>query len=447
MEQLNINKLLDREGEEEIIKKALIDFELNKKNLLTKRGIYLYGSPGSGKSAFINKILKDLNYDVIKFDAGDIRNKNIIETITKHNMSDKNIISMFKKKIRNIAIVMDEIDGMNSGDKGGINALIKLIRPKKTKKQKKEDITMIPIICIGNYHVDKKISEMMKVCTTIEIKKLLENKNIKLEKYDTTCPFVTRVWKKASSIGTNDYSIIIHGKHKHEETKATFSHSMVKAPSLIIKDLNEAKQLVDYIEGKLPEDDFYAVFKDKYSKGFDLKKDLKKIGVVNQTTMLASETEEISNFLKDFIINRHGEDNYKDYFADTRDTLCYATNENQKATYSLLQVPADLAIVVGGYNSSNTSHLVELCEKVLPTYFVKSEDEILSKETIRHFNYNDKTISETDGFIPNKEKLKVIITSGASCPDAVVDRVLQKLLSYFDNKISIKEALANISQP
>jgi 4-hydroxy-3-methylbut-2-enyl diphosphate reductase len=162
--------------------------------------------------------------------------------------------------------------------------------------------------------------------------------------------------------------------------------------------------------------------------------------------MLASETEEISNFLKQFIINKRGKENYKDFFADTRDTLCYATNENQKATYGLLEVPADLAIVVGGYNSSNTSHLVELCEKVLPTYFVKSEQEILSKERIRHFNYNDKTTSETDGFLPNKEKLKVIITSGASCPDAVVDRVLQKLLSYFDNKISVEEALAKISQ-
>ena len=217
--------------------------------------------------------------------------------------------------------------------------------------------------------------------TTIEIKKLLEDKGIKLEKYDTTCPFVTRVWKKASSIGTNDYSIIIHGKHKHEETKATFSHSTQNAPSLIIKDLDEAKKLVDFIDGKLPEEDFYTFFKDKYSEGFNLKKDLKKIGVVNQTTMLASETEEISNFLKDFIINKHGEDNYKDYFADTRDTLCYATNENQKATYGLLNESADIAIVVGGYNSSNTSHLVELCEHKLPTYFIKSYEEILSRDT------------------------------------------------------------------
>ena len=283
--------------------------------------------------------------------------------------------------------------------------------------------------------------------TTIEIQQLLEKKNIKLETYDTTCPFVTRVWKKAESISNNNYSIIIHGKYNHEETKATFSHSYQNAPSLIIKDLHEAKLLVDFIEEKRPEAEFYSTFEGKYSEGFNLKKDLEKIGVVNQTTMLASETEEISNFLKDFIIDKRGQENYKDFFADTRDTLCYATNENQKATYSLLEVPADLAIVVGGYNSSNTSHLVELCEKVLPTYFIKSEEEILSKETIRHFNYNYKITSETDGYLPIKEKLKVIITSGASCPDAVVDRVLQKLLSYFDNKISVEEALANISQP
>ena len=281
--------------------------------------------------------------------------------------------------------------------------------------------------------------------TTIEIKQLLEDKNIKLEKYDTTCPFVTRVWKKASSIGTNDYSIIIHGKHKHEETKATFSHSMLNAPSLIIKDLNEAKQLVDFIEGKLPEDDFYAVFKGKYSKGFDLKKDLQKIGVVNQTTMLASETEEISNFLKDFIINKHGEDNYKDYFADTRDTLCYATNENQKATYGLLNVPADIAIVVGGYNSSNTSHLVELCEHKLPTYFIKSYKEILSRDTIRHFKYEEKEIVETNNFLPNKKNVKIILTSGASCPDSEVDKVLNKLLTFFEDTNPIEEVLNDFS--
>ena len=170
MEQLNLNNILERNKEEKCLIESLEYFEKNKKNVLTKRGLYIYGAPGSGKTYFVKNILKRLNYDIIGFDAGDVRNKSIIENITKNNMSDTNIISMFKKEKKKIAILMDEIDGMNGGDKGGINSLIKLIRPKKTKKQKQEDITMIPIICIGNYHVDKKISEMMKVCTTIEIK-------------------------------------------------------------------------------------------------------------------------------------------------------------------------------------------------------------------------------------------------------------------------------------
>ena len=169
MEQLNINHILNRQEEEKKLIEVLEYFELHKKGLLTKRGVYVYGAPGSGKSYFVRSVLKKLDYDIISYDAGDIRNKSIIDMITKHNMSDKNIISMFRKKAQKIAIIMDEIDGMNSGDKGGINALIKLIRPKKTKKQKKENTTMIPIICIGNYHIDKKIKELMKVCTTIEL--------------------------------------------------------------------------------------------------------------------------------------------------------------------------------------------------------------------------------------------------------------------------------------
>jgi len=173
MDQLNLIKLLNRENCESTLIDALNNFEAHKNNLLTKRGIYVYGAPGSGKSKFVFDTLKNLNYDIIRFDAGDVRNKSIIETITKHNMSDKNILSYFNKP-KKIAIIMDEIDGMNSGDKGGINALIKLIRPKKTKKQKKERITMTPIICIGNYHIDKKIKEMMKICTSIEIKKPID---------------------------------------------------------------------------------------------------------------------------------------------------------------------------------------------------------------------------------------------------------------------------------
>ena len=170
MNTLNLNQILGREEDALKMKELLKTFDQNKHNLLLKKGIYVYGEPGTGKTEFIMKVLKELDYDVIKYDAGDIRNKNIIDTITKHNMSDKNIMSIFNKKVKKIAIVMDEIDGMNNGDKGGINTLIKLIRPKKTKKQKLEEMTLNPIICIGNYHIDKKIKELMKVCNVIELK-------------------------------------------------------------------------------------------------------------------------------------------------------------------------------------------------------------------------------------------------------------------------------------
>ena len=171
MEQLNLNLLLNRIECEKIFMESLNNFQSNKQNKIIKRGIYVYGSPGAGKSYFVKDMLKKLNYDIVMYDAGDIRNKSVIEMITNHNMSDINVLSLLKKKKRLIAIVMDEIDGMNNGDKGGINSLIKLIRPKKTTKQKKEQMTMLPIICIGNYHIDKKIKEIMKICTTIEIKK------------------------------------------------------------------------------------------------------------------------------------------------------------------------------------------------------------------------------------------------------------------------------------
>jgi hypothetical protein len=170
MDLIDINSMLNRNKVAENIKSFFTSFEKEKNNLTFKRGIYIYGNPGTGKTLFIEKILKELNYDIVKYDAGDIRNKSIIDTITKHNMSDKNVLSMLQKKVKKIAIVMDEIDGMNNGDKGGISQLIKLIRPKKTKKQKVEEITLNPIICIGNYHMDKKIKELMKVCNSYELK-------------------------------------------------------------------------------------------------------------------------------------------------------------------------------------------------------------------------------------------------------------------------------------
>lgn len=167
---INYNEVLGRESTAQEITNALNAFYAKKTDFMIKRGIYIYGNPGVGKTEFVMRLLKTLNYDMVRYDAGDIRNKSVIDLITNHNMSEHSVLSMFQKKPKRIAIVMDEIDGMNNGDKGGINALIKLMRPKKTKKQRLEDVTMNPIICIGNYHMDKKIRELMKVCVTFELK-------------------------------------------------------------------------------------------------------------------------------------------------------------------------------------------------------------------------------------------------------------------------------------
>jgi hypothetical protein len=165
-----MNKILDRESISNEIKTFLRNFDSNCKNVAFKKGIYIYGTPGCGKTRFINDLLTEMDYDIIRYDAGDVRNKSLIETITSNNISNRNVLQMMNKKIKKIAIVMDEIDGMNNGDKGGITSLIKLIRQKKTKKQKLEHVTLNPIICIGNYYVDKKIKELIKVCNVFELK-------------------------------------------------------------------------------------------------------------------------------------------------------------------------------------------------------------------------------------------------------------------------------------
>ena len=278
--------------------------------------------------------------------------------------------------------------------------------------------------------------------TTVEMFAKLESLGIDPYIYNTTCPFVERVWKRARQLGEKGYTVVIHGKHDHEETKATFSQACLTAPSIIIRNIEEANVLADYLSGNKSLASFEGNFKELTSRGFDPGKHLDRIGVVNQTTMLATETQEIADLLKMALSKRFGEENLGQHFADTRDTLCYATTENQNAVYGLLEEGGDIALIVGGYNSSNTSHLVEICEKSVPSFYIKDAEEIVDLDLIRHLNFHTGEVLETRGWYPKHlAKVRVLLTAGASCPDALVDEVISKLASFLGVDDLIPEAL------
>lgn len=274
--------------------------------------------------------------------------------------------------------------------------------------------------------------------TTLEMEQQLRAKGIEPALYETTCPFVEKVWNRAEKIGNDGYTIVVHGKPGHEETRATFSHSKEHTPTVVVKDMAQAQHLAKYVAKELPAEQFYTDFKGQYSDGFDVNKHFERIGVVNQTTMLASETQAIAEYLKQVITAHYKTpaDKTAERFADTRDTLCYATNDNQSAVQNMLEQEADLAIVIGGYNSSNTSHLVELCELKLPTFFIKDEDCLISAQQISHFDLHTHTESVTDNYLPSGP-LRVMITSGASCPDALVERIIERLAELTGNERAI----------
>lgn len=283
--------------------------------------------------------------------------------------------------------------------------------------------------------------------TTLETQQQLSDSGLDVAKYDTTCPFVEKVWNKAGQIGQKDYTIVVHGKPSHEETRATFSHSKENGATVVVKDMDQARRLAMYITGELSTEQFYTEFAEQYSAGFEPERDLQRIGVVNQTTMLASDTQGIADYLKQVMIDKYSlaPDQVDAHFANTRDTLCYATNDNQDATYALLTYEADFAIVAGGYNSSNTSHIVELCEEKFQTYFIESEKKILSNTLIRHYDSHKKEEIVTKNFLPAKRPVSVLLTCGASCPDAVVEGIMLKLVSYFPEALPVDQVMAPFS--
>ncbi len=287
--------------------------------------------------------------------------------------------------------------------------------------------------------------------TTLELEEKLKAIGVDIQRYNTTCPFVEKVWKRSAQLGAKDYSVVIHGKPQHEETRATFSHSSAHAKSLVIRNMEEAEVLAGFIRGERPWSEFGSVFSGRTSAGFEVPRDLERFGVVNQTTMLASDTQAIADHLKGALEQRDGGN--PERFANTRDTLCYATLDNQTATTGALEAEgrgADLAVVVGGYNSSNTSHLVELCEEVMPTWFVRSADEFMEDGRLGHFDLHAGKRQETDQWWPAQSKsgeaMTVLLTSGASCPDSAVDRVLQKILERAGGGRAVDDVLRHFEQ-
>lgn len=277
--------------------------------------------------------------------------------------------------------------------------------------------------------------------TTLEIEAILNERGVSTEKYNTTCPFVEKVWNRAEKLGTENHTLVIHGKYNHEETRATFSHTAANSEAVIIKNMEEAVFLAKCITGEASKEEFYAYFEGKHTPGFDPEIHLSKIGVINQTTMLATETQEIAEFLKKTTETFAASSGTDKTFADTRDTLCYATNDNQSATEALMKEQLDFALVVGGYNSSNTTHLVELLEQSCPTYFIKDESEILSSNQMRSFNIHTHEMETIENWLIGN---KIGITSGASCPDSIIDAVIAKLVRLKNSDLSIEQVISGL---
>jgi 4-hydroxy-3-methylbut-2-enyl diphosphate reductase len=277
--------------------------------------------------------------------------------------------------------------------------------------------------------------------TTLEIEAKLKEKGINPYEFNTTCPFVKKVWQRGKQLGRKEYALVVHGKHQHEETRATFSQSADHSSVVVVLNPDEAHILAEIITEKRPLSDFETYFGHKSTAGFNPLEELQRFGVINQTTMLATETQEVMDILKAATIERFGDADILNHFADTSDTLCYATNENQSATLALAGQDADIAFVVGGYNSSNTMHLVEILEHAFPTYHIRDASEFKSASEIHHFDQWKKEVLITKDWFPNHRPLKVAITSGASSPDVLVDEVLLHILSYFDSTREVDEVI------
>ena len=247
---------------------------------------------------------------------------------------------------------------------------------------------------------------------------------------DTTCGDVMKVWRRVRTYAKSGVTSLIHGKRDHEETLATASRAVGDDGNghfLVVLTLKETDYICDYIRNGGDREEFLNNFTKAHSEGFDPDIHLKEIGVANQTTMLKSETEEIQNRVKKAISDRDGSPDYFQVF----DTICGATQERQDALFDMLTKPMDLLLVVGGYNSSNTTHLVEIGQENLPTYFIREASCLESLETVVHFDLGEKAEVESDNVLAgfDDQAATIGITAGASCPANLIEETIVRVLS------------------
>jgi 4-hydroxy-3-methylbut-2-enyl diphosphate reductase len=248
---------------------------------------------------------------------------------------------------------------------------------------------------------------------------------------DTTCGDVMSVWKRVRQYQRERVTSIIHGKAWHEETKATSSRAINEEGTghyLVVYNLEETDYVCNFIRNGGNKEEFLSKFKGAYSSGFDPEQHLKAVGVANQTTMMRGETEEVQNRIRQAIEDRYGKEALANHFRFF-DTICGATQERQDALKIMLEEKMDLLIVVGGYNSSNTSHLAEMGESVLPTYFVKNAGKLTSPQSITHYNQHTHKECETENWLPEGEVV-VGITAGASCPNNVIEETIKRIFEF-----------------
>lgn len=257
---------------------------------------------------------------------------------------------------------------------------------------------------------------------------------------DTTCGDVMSVWKRVRQYSKESVTSIIHGKAWHEETKATSSQATATSGHyLVVFTLQETDYVCNYIVNGGNKQEFLEKFKGAYSAGFDPDKHLQAVGVANQTTMLRGETEEVQHRLKAAMAARFGAENVDKHFRFF-DTICGATQDRQDALEKLLREPLALLLVIGGYNSSNTSHLAEMGEAKLPTYFIKNAAKIISDRVIQHFDLHKQAEVESQDWLPNGN-ITVGITAGASCPNNLIEDVIRRLFAL--KGVSVQELLSN----